>query len=58
MERINSVIPEASERDEFTVNDTNQMSLEFPIEPNKAKSKIIADKFLTDHEKTEIDEYE
>ena len=58
MERINSVIPEASERDEFTVNDTNSLSLEFPMNPSKAKSKIISDKFLTEFEKTEIDEHE
>ena len=34
------------------------MSLEFPMEPTKAKSKKIADKFLTEFEKTEIDEHE
>ena len=34
------------------------MSLEFPMDPIKAKSKKIADTFLTDFEKTEIDEYE
>ena len=34
------------------------MSLEFPMDPQKAKSKKIADTFLTDFEKTEIDEYD
>jgi hypothetical protein len=34
------------------------MSLEFPIDPQKARTKLIADKFLTEFEKTEIDEYE
>lgn len=34
------------------------MSLEFPMDPIKAKSRKIADTFLTDFEKTEIDEYE
>lgn len=28
------------------------------MNPEKAKSKLIADKFLTDYEKTEIDEHE
>jgi len=28
------------------------------MEPTKAKGKIIADKFLTEFEKTEIDEHE
>ena len=52
------MIPEASERDEHTVNETNHMKLDFPIEPEKAKTKGIAENFLTDFERTEVDDYE
>ena len=55
---MNSVIPEASERDELTVNETSNMKIEFPISPTMAKTDHIADKYLTDFEKTEIEEYE
>lgn len=53
-----SVIPEASERDELTVNENDNMGLEFPMDPQTAQKRKIADKFLTDFEKTEIEEYE
>ena len=55
---MNSVIPEASEREELTVNETSNMNIEFPISPEVAKTAAIADKYLTDFEKTEIEEYE
>ncbi len=55
---MNSVIPEASERDELTVNETSNLNIDFPIGPQIAKQKSIADKYLTDFEKTEIDEYD
>ena len=58
VQRMNSVIPEASERDELTVNETSNLNIDFPIEPHTAKQKQIADKYLTDFEKTEIDEYD
>lgn len=56
--RINSVIPEASERDELTVNDAVHQTIEFPIDPATAKKEQIASKFLTDFERTEVDEYD
>jgi len=31
------VIPEASERDELTVNETSNLNIDFPIEPQIAK---------------------
>lgn len=34
------------------------MNIEFPISPDLAKSKNISDKYLTDFEKQEIEEYE
>lgn len=55
---MNSVIPEASERDELTVNETSNMKIEFPITPSMAKTEHISDKYLTDFEKTEIEEYD
>ena len=55
---MNSVIPEASERDELTVNETSNMNIEFPISPEIAKAPQIADKYLTSFEKTEVEEYE
>jgi hypothetical protein len=56
--RINSVIPEASERDELTVNEAVHQTIEFPIEPSTAKKEKVASKYLTDFERTEVDEYE
>lgn len=56
--RINSVIPEASERDELTVNDAVHQTIEFPIDSVTAKRDKIAVKYLTDFERTEVDEYE
>ena len=35
---MNSVIPEASERDELTVNETSNMKIEFPITPNQVEA--------------------
>ena len=58
MQRINSVIPEAPERDELTVNEASKQTIDYPVDSSFAKQKIIADKYLTDFEKTEIDEYE
>lgn len=55
---MNSVIPEASERDELTVNETSNMKIEFPITPQQAKAENISEKYLTDFEKTEIEEYD
>lgn len=55
---MNSVIPEASERDELTVNETSNMKIEFPITPSQAKADNIADKYLTDFERTEVEEYD
>ena len=55
---MNSVIPEASERDELTVNETSNMKLEFPITPTQARVDHIAEKYLTDFEKNEIEEYD
>lgn len=37
VQRMNSVIPEASERDELTVNETSNLNIDFPIEPHVAK---------------------
>jgi dual specificity tyrosine-phosphorylation-regulated kinase 2/3/4 len=56
--RINSVIPEASEREELTVNEAVHQTIEFPIEPSTAKKEKVASKYLTDFERTEVDEYE
>lgn len=56
--RINSVIPEASERDELTVNEAVHQTIEFPIDSTMAKRDKIAHKYLTDFERTEVDEYE
>ena len=57
--RTTSVIPEASEREELTVNETSNMNIDFPIEPHEAKgNKAIADKYLTASELTEVDDYE
>lgn len=62
--RINSVIPEASEREELTVcNETGSVSaaqkFDLPINIEAAKqNKQICDNFLTTFEQTEIDEYE
>ena len=64
MTRINSVIPEASERDELTVcNEVGSVSavqkFELPVDISTAKSnKQIFDNFLTTFEHTEIEEYE
>ena len=52
------MIPEASERDELTVNETSNLKLDFPIEPSLALRPQIADKYLTDFERTEIEEFE
>ena len=40
--RINSVIPEASERDELTVNEAVHQTIEFPIDPTTAKKVKVA----------------
>jgi len=58
VQRINSVIPEAPERDELTANDLSKQKIEYPINPSFAKQKIVADKYLTDFEKTEVDEFD
>jgi hypothetical protein len=55
---VNSVIPEASEREELTVNDAVLQTIEFPIDSQAAKAEKIATKYLTDFERTEVDEYE
>lgn len=53
------MIPEASEREELTVNETSNMNIDFPIEPHEAKgNKAIAEKYLTASELTEVDDYE
>lgn len=52
------MIPEASERDELTVNDAVHQTIEFPIDPSTAKKEKVASKYLTDFERTEVDEYE
>lgn len=52
------MILEASEREELTVNETSNYIIDFPIIPQFAKKKHIADKYLTEFELTEIDEYE
>jgi hypothetical protein len=52
------VIPEASEREELTVNEATQQTLEFPMDNNIAKQAHIATKFLSDFEKTEVDDYD
>lgn len=62
--RINSVIPEASERDELTVcNEAGSVSaaqkFDLPIDVQAAKNnKQICENFLTPFEQTEIEEYE
>ena len=56
--RINSIIPEAPERDELTVNDAIRQTIDFPIDSTTAKKEKIALKYLTDFERTEIDEYD
>jgi hypothetical protein len=58
VQMMNSVIPEASERDELTVNETSNMKIEFPITPSMAKADHIADKYLTTFEKQEVEEYD
>ena len=52
-------IPEAPEREEMTVVETlsNQL-IEFPITPERAKKRDIADKYLTDGEKGELSEFD
>ena len=52
------MIPEASEREELTVNEATQQTIEFPIESSKAKQAHIAVKYLSDFEKTEVDDYD
>ena len=53
------MIPEASEREELTVNETSNMNIDFPIEPHDAKgTRAIADKYLTAAEITEVEDYE
>jgi hypothetical protein len=52
------VIPEASEREELTVNEVTHQTIEYPIDSTTAKREKIASKYLTDFERTEIDEYE
>ena len=53
------MIPEASEREELTVNETSNMNIDFPIEPHDAKgSKVIAEKYFTAAELTEVEDYE
>ena len=52
--RINSVIPEASERDELTVNEAVHQTIEFPIEPSTAKKEKVASKYLTDYASVQI----
>lgn len=56
--RINSIIPEAPERDELTVNEAVRQTIEYPIDSSTAKHEKIASKYLTDFERTEVDEYE
>ena len=56
--RVNSIIPEASEREELTVNDAVHQTIEFPIDSSTAKRESIASKYLTDFERTEVDEYD
>lgn len=58
VQRINSVIPEASERDELTVNDATRQTIEFPIDSSVAKREKLAEQYLTDFERTEVDEYD
>ncbi len=42
----------------MTVNETSNFILDFPILPSQAKKKHLADKYLTEFELTEVDEYE
>ena len=57
VQRTNSIIPEVSERDELTVNETTNLKIDFPIDNSIVKQKLLSDKYLTDYEKQEIDEY-
>lgn len=52
------MIPEAPEKEEQTINDTLLAQFQFPVDPSVVKENPVSDKFLTDYEKTEIDEYE
>jgi len=52
------VIPEASEKDELTVNETASQIIDFPIDPSTAKKKHLAEKYLTQFETTEVEEYD
>lgn len=40
------------------MNDAVHQTIEFPIDSNTAKREKIAGKYLTDFERTEVDEYE
>ena len=57
VQRTNSIIPEVSERDELTVNETTGLKIDFPIDCSVVKETLLSDKYLTEYERTEIDEY-
>lgn len=58
VQRINSVIPEASERDELTVNEAQNQTIDYPVDSAYCKQKRVSEKYLTDFEKTEVEEYD
>jgi hypothetical protein len=41
----------------LTVNETTNLKIDFPIDNSVVKQKLLSDKYLTEYEKTEIDEY-
>lgn len=57
--QLNSVIPEAPEREEHTVVEGSSIpTLDFPMKLNDVKKDEVSKTYLTDFEKTEVDEYE
>lgn len=59
VQRTNAIIPEASERDELTVNEHGSLNIEFPVEPSEVKKNAaLVHKYLTTFEQNEVEEYE
>lgn len=40
------------------MNEISNPAVDYPVDPAFAKRKIVADRYLTDFERTEIDEYD
>ena len=57
--QLNSVIPEAPEREEHTVVEAPGMAqLDFPMKLADIKKDEVSGTYLTNFEKTEVEEYE